>query len=397
MNCNKITCGPKPWIFPLPVAIIGVEAEGRAEYTVTENAAPLCVSPPIIYISLPGKNSLAGTIKAKGYFSLNTPSTSMLPEISALKANGTIDNINTLAAESGVPYMSECPINLICRVEDSFSVNNMEVFIGRVEHTYISTQCLTQGNRNPELNKIDPILYSPGQGYYSIGKYLGEAFSIGKCYGKGISGNIKHLVRSTGKKSILKGYSGLTSAKKLLSNTKGNQNQKTEIPARALIYPVPTALPGSKINEKPNYSVIANCGRISEDPAIVCVSSVKSHFTNKGINSNCSFSINIPDISLIKQTDYCGIVSGSKTDKSKVFTTFAGKDDKIPLIKECPVNLECRVIKIYTLKHMEVFIGEVIESHISEKCIESGKPDIQKINPIVYALNRKYWSIGKPL
>ena len=30
------------------------------------------------------------------------------------------------------------------------------------------------------------------------------------------------------------------------------------------------------------------------------------HHTNKGIEENKAFSINIPDVSLVEKTDYCG-------------------------------------------------------------------------------------------
>jgi len=37
---------------------------------------------------------------------------------------------------------------------------------------------------------------------------------------------------------------------------------------------------------------------------------------------------------MVKETDYCGIVSGKKTDKAKLFENFYGKLKTAPMIKQ---------------------------------------------------------------
>lgn len=69
----------------------------------------------------------------------------------------------------------------------------MEVIIGQVENTFASSQYLTEGNRNSDMHKINPILYAPDQGYWSIsilGKYM-EVF-IGEVIESHI--NVKCLI-----------------------------------------------------------------------------------------------------------------------------------------------------------------------------------------------------------
>ncbi|MDD1675637.1 MAG: flavin reductase family protein, partial [Methanomicrobiales archaeon] len=41
-------------------------------------------------------------------------------------------------------------------------------------------------------------------------------------------------------------------------------------------------------------------------------------------------------------------------------------------------------------------IGEVVEIHADRSCLKDGKPDISKINPIVYAQST-YFGVGKPI
>ena len=46
---------------------------------------------------------------------------------------------------------------------------------------------------------------------------------------------------------------------------------------------------------------------------------------------------------MAKITDYCGLYSGRKVDKSRLFEVFYGELKTAPLIMECPVNLEKRM------------------------------------------------------
>lgn len=55
---------------------------------------------------------------------------------------------------------------------------------------------------------------------------------------------------------------------------------------------------------------------MSIEPPVIYISSHKSHYTNIGISENGYFSVNIPSVDLVKKIDYCGLVSGHKTNKS---------------------------------------------------------------------------------
>jgi flavin reductase (DIM6/NTAB) family NADH-FMN oxidoreductase RutF len=157
---------------------------------------------------------------------------------------------------------------------------------------------------------------------------------------------------------------------------------------------VPAVLIGSVVNGKVNYEMLGNCGIISMHPATLYISSDKKHYTNIGIREKNVFSINIPSIDNVVEADYCGLVSGKKEDKSNVFKTFYGKTNA-PMIEEFPVNIECKVIKQFEINGMEVFIGEVVDSFIDEKCLEKGKPNVKKIKPLIYSIKGSYNSVGE--
>jgi flavin reductase (DIM6/NTAB) family NADH-FMN oxidoreductase RutF len=172
--------------------------------------------------------------------------------------------------------------------------------------------------------------------------------------------------------------------------------EKEEIGAKCYFYPMPTTLVGANVRGKPNYLTVAYCGMVNVYPPLISVSLNKQHYTNPGIKENKTFSVNIPSAEMAKVTDYCGLVSGSKVDKSELFETFYGKLKTAPMIKECPLNLESKLIKTLELPIDEVFIGEIVAAYSEERYLTDGRPDIKKIDPIVFSTNDKnYWKVGE--
>ncbi len=172
--------------------------------------------------------------------------------------------------------------------------------------------------------------------------------------------------------------------------------EKKNLGARNFLYPMPTTLVGANVKGKPNYLTIAFCGVVQAIPPMIAVTLGKMHYTNEGIKENGCFSVNIPSRHMVEVTDYCGIVSGKKTDKSGLFETFYGKLENAPMILECPVNLECKLVDTLDFGGTnEVFIGEVVESYAEECYLCNGVPDIEKIEPIVFSMyDNNYWEIG---
>ena len=167
-----------------------------------------------------------------------------------------------------------------------------------------------------------------------------------------------------------------------------------------LLYPIPICLLGALVEGKPNYETIGNIGMVSFNPNLLMCSSNKTHHTNKGINANGTFSINYPDVKMVAETDYCGIVSGRKVDKSKLFTNFYGILETAPMIDECPINLECKVVDTSHYGNYDVWIGEVVETYIDEAISSNDPkkwPTINQVNPIVYSPSAEYNELGNVL
>ena len=156
---------------------------------------------------------------------------------------------------------------------------------------------------------------------------------------------------------------------------------------------MPTVLVGANVQGKANYMTAAWATVASMAPPMVCVALNKARYTVKGIEENKTFSLNVTSTEQVIETDHCGLVSGANEDKSGVFRSFYGKLGTAPLAHECPVNIECKLYQSVDCGSHDLYIGEVVEIHVEKSCVTDGKPDVTKINPIVYA-QATYFNVG---
>ena len=166
-----------------------------------------------------------------------------------------------------------------------------------------------------------------------------------------------------------------------------------------LLYPTPVVLVGANVDDKPNFMAVAWCGVANSEPPMISVAIRHQRYTHGGITRNLTFSINIPSIDMVRETDYCGITSGAGVNKAASchFKVFYGKLDTAPLIKQCPINLACKVVHILDLGSHSLIVGRIVETHVSESCLTDGKPDVNKIKPLAYtaAPARQYQALGQ--
>ena len=171
---------------------------------------------------------------------------------------------------------------------------------------------------------------------------------------------------------------------------------KVKLGPQTLMYPMPAVLVGTLVNEQPTFMTAAWCGIAASTPPAISVAVRPARYTLEGISANNTFSINIPSAALVEEVDFCGIYSGHKVDKSKIFKVDYGKLNTAPLIQECPVNLECRVIHALDLGSHMLFIGEITETYVDEDCWDGEKADPAKIDPLIYTTGvQQYQKLGE--
>jgi len=167
-------------------------------------------------------------------------------------------------------------------------------------------------------------------------------------------------------------------------------------PVNAL-YPSLTTLVGAVVDGRANFLAVAHVGIMNHgQPQYLSFGLNKAHHTNQGIIEHREFSVCIPGEDMVVQTDYVGLVSGKKTDKSQVFELFEGELAHAPLIKGCPVCMECRLAQVLDFKTHDVFIGEIAATHAEESVLRAdGSIDIARVRPLLFDMaSVRYWSLG---
>ncbi|MFZ7128399.1 MAG: flavin reductase family protein [Desulfobacterales bacterium] len=175
--------------------------------------------------------------------------------------------------------------------------------------------------------------------------------------------------------------------------------KKIKIGPQTILFPMPAFLIGSNVDGRANFMTAAWSGIANSNPPMVTVALQHQRHTYKGIRENSTFSINVPSEDQVRETDYCGIVSGRKKDKAADcgFTVFYGRLESAPLIAECPVNLECKVVHTLNLGSHALVVGQIEETHVSDDCTTAGLPDVTKVKPLIYCSGgeKHYHGIGE--
>lgn len=162
------------------------------------------------------------------------------------------------------------------------------------------------------------------------------------------------------------------------------------------INPMVIGLIGSQVNGKANFITVGQVYRLNMSPAYIGTSIHPTHYTAGGIREHKAFSVNIPHCGMAEVTDYCGVVSGKRHDKSTLFELFYGELGEVaPMIVECPMCFECKLVDTLEMPSNTLYIGEVVASYSEKRFVKDGHPDVQAMNPLLYtATDKKYWSIG---
>lgn len=163
--------------------------------------------------------------------------------------------------------------------------------------------------------------------------------------------------------------------------------------------PVPVVLVSCGHGEQANIITIAWTGILCSNPPQVGIGVQPSRHSHGLIREAGEFVINIPDEGLLDEVEYCGFVSGRDEDKfaGHGLTPVPGTAAQTPIIAECPINLECKLVHTLRLGSHDLFVGEVVAVQVSEEVLdERGRVDSDKLKPILFT-GDEYWGLGSLL
>jgi len=177
---------------------------------------------------------------------------------------------------------------------------------------------------------------------------------------------------------------------------------KQSLGAKIMAGAVPVWVVGVYDKEgKPNLATAAWVGVCCSDPPCIGVSFRKATYSHGCIVDRKAFTVSVPSVEYIKETDYVGIASGRDGDKWQATGLTPVKSEIVdaPYVSEFPLVLECRLIHTLELGLHTHFIGEIVDVKAEGVILEEkGNVDILKLNPFFYVTGKRtYHGIGPQL
>lgn len=178
---SRVNFGAKPWMYPMPVLIIGTYDENGVPNAM--NAAwGIITDYNEITISLSEHKTTENLLVTKAFtVSIATEDTVIPSDYVGIESAGKVPNKFEIAGFHATksefvnaPLIDELPMALECKVK---SYEN-EILVGEIVNITADESILTNGKIDPK--KLKPIAYDPvNHTYIGLGEKVGNAFKDG--------------------------------------------------------------------------------------------------------------------------------------------------------------------------------------------------------------------------
>ena len=167
-----------------------------------------------------------------------------------------------------------------------------------------------------------------------------------------------------------------------------------------MLYPLPPVMVSCVDAEgRDNILTVAWTGTVCTNPPMLSVSIRPERFSYHMIRESGEFVVNLTTTRLIRAADFCGVRSGRDLDKFDVLQLTREKAHAVaaPLIKESPVNIECRVEQVLEPGSHHIFIARIVAVDVDDRYLDpDGKLDLGRAGLAVYS-HGTYYSLGQVL
>jgi len=185
----KKSLGPRTLAFPTPVWVVGTyDKGGKANAMTAAWAAIVCSKPPCVGVCLRKATYTYGNLVDRRAFTISVPSERFVKEVDYL-GTATGREVNKFAKARltpvgsnvvDAPFVNEFPLVLECKLLHTLEIGLHTLFVGEILDVKADPEVL--GDKGlPDIEKVRPIIFGPEvRSYHGIGKYLGQAFTVGR-------------------------------------------------------------------------------------------------------------------------------------------------------------------------------------------------------------------------
>ena len=164
----------------------------------------------------------------------------------------------------------------------------------------------------------------------------------------------------------------------------------------ALLAPTPPVMVTCGDMENSNIITVAWAGLICTHPPRVSISVRPTRHSYHLIKDSGEFVINLTPAKLIRECDYCGIYTGAKVDKFAKTGLHKAPASSVacPVIEECPLALECKVIDVIPQGTHDLFLADVVAVDVDDSLLdETGKLCLDRAGLAAFA-HGEYFALG---
>lgn len=177
------------------------------------------------------------------------------------------------------------------------------------------------------------------------------------------------------------------------------------LPPTTCLMPLPVALVTTRgASGEQNVITVAWTGIVCSDPPMLSISVRPGRYSHDLLEANGDFVVNLPSAGSFLHADQAGMVSGRDVDKfaETGWTPVDASQVNAPVIKECPLSLECRTSQKLSLGSHDMYIAEILAVHTHEELLDAnGRLKTEAIDPLAYCPSNQglgqYWSLAKVL
>ncbi len=148
---------------------------------------------------------------------------------------------------------------------------------------------------------------------------------------------------------------------------------KVQCTPNTTLFPVPVALISCGAGDEVNLFTVNRIASCNAEPPMISISVRPSRASHDLIEQWGEFVLNIPAADMEMVTDFVGATTMQKTDKwgATGLTQRPATAVQAPLLMECPVNLECRLVHTMRLPSHSMFVAEVVAMHADEDVLNA--------------------------
>jgi flavin reductase (DIM6/NTAB) family NADH-FMN oxidoreductase RutF len=178
------------------------------------------------------------------------------------------------------------------------------------------------------------------------------------------------------------------------------KSSESKVPCNSMV-PNSIALLSVSGEDRPNIITISLVSILSSHPPIVALGMRSSRYSYELVKAAGDFVLNIPSADMVSAVKLAGAKSGRDCDKfaESGLTPIPSTGITSPMIDECPINIECKLIQVMNMKSShDIIFAEIVSTHLDESILdtEKNKFDPSKIRLLSYfPMVGEYWTLSE--